>query len=400
MLTGVPRAAMGPTYPKLSRYLDEAGTDGYLLDAEGEDSTQRYLSGFHAPLSFVTLYTDGEIRLLVPDLEYRRASEESDAEGVHRHSEFDFGSKVVEHGERRAGSLVTAAFLTDRGVDSVSVPPSFPTGTATVLREQDIEVVVDLEAMVDGIRAVKTDEEVGHIAAVQRVNEEAMAAAEAVLERTTVKKGVLYLDGDVLTSERVRRTIETTVEDQGCTPCECIVASGPEAARGHAIGSGPIRAGEPIVVDIAPRDEASGYVGDMTRTLVKGEPSARIEEWYDLTGDAFQTALAAIEPGVTGEAVNDAVCEVFERAGYPTRRTNEATETGFVHNTGHGVGLDLHEQPKLSWGHGELRPGNVVTVEPGLYDPDVGGVRLEDIVVVTESGHENLNDYPRDLRVV
>lgn len=391
---------MPSTYPRLSSHLENAGTDGYLVDADGEDSDQYYLSGFHAMGNFVTLYTDGEVRLLVPDLEYSRASAESEADVIRRRSEFDFGSKVLEHGQVKADPLTTAEFLSESGVDAVSVPVSFPNGTADVLRDHGIEVVTDYDATVERIRAVKTDTEVEHVAATQRANEEAMAAAERMLAHATVEEGVLRLNRATLTSERVRQTIETTLLEAGCGLSDCIVASGAEGAKAHATGTGPIEAGEPIIIDIFPRDEESRYFGDVTRTFVKGEPDQKVREWYDLTRQAYETALEMIQPGVTGEEVNEAVCDVFEREGYPTLRTDEATESGFISTTGHGVGLDVHERPKLSWGGAELQSGHVVTVEPGLYEQGVGGVRLEDLVVVTETGYENLTDYSRELGVV
>lgn len=391
---------MAPAYPQLTNHLDEAGTDGYLVVADGTDSDQYYLSGLDTSADFATLYAGGAVRLLVPDLEYPRASGDGEADGVHRYSEFEYGRRVVEHGPTRARPLVTAAFLSERGIDSVSVPPSFPNGTADVLRDRDVEVVTDYDDTVVDVRAVKTDEEVERVAATQRATEDVMAVAEGLFERATVEEGVLHLDGSVLTSERVRRAVAAALLEAGCDGGGSVVASGAEAARAHAVGSGPIAAGEPVVVDVAPRDRETRYCADMTRTFVKGRPDATVREWYDVTREAHAVALETIQPGVTGEAVNERVCDVFERAGYPTLRTDESTRDGFTSPTGHGVGLDVHERPKLSWGGGELRPGHVVAVEPGLYEQGVGGVRLEDLVVVTETGAENLTDYPRELRVV
>lgn len=391
---------MASLYPSLTTYLDEAGTDGYLIHADGDDSNQYYLSGFRDSGSFVTLYADGDVRLLVPDLTYARARENGNADGVRRFSAFDYGDLVAEHGRAKAGPLATAAFLSVSGIDSVSVPASFPTGTTDVLRDHGITVITDYDDTVERLRAVKTDEEITYIEETQRATESAMAVVAEMLERATVEGDVLHLEGAVLTSERVRGAIESSLNDEGCEPTMCIVASGAEGALGHAVGTGPIEPGEPIIVDIAPRNEASGYVADMTRTFVKGEPGEKIREWYDVTREAYDVALDVIEPGVTGEAVNDAVCDVFEREGYQTLRTDESIEDGFIHPTGHGVGLDVHEQPKLSWGGGELRPGHVVAVEPGMYQQGVGGVRLEDLVVVTETGYDDLTDHPRKLGVV
>ncbi|WP_049921311.1 M24 family metallopeptidase [Halopiger djelfimassiliensis] len=391
---------MDSTDPQLSTVLEENGTDGYLLVASSDESNQYYLSGYRMPGVFVTLYTDDGIRLLVPDLEYTRACAESDAETVRRFSDFEYGSLVVEHGRAKARPLITAAFLSAYGIRSVSVPDSFPTGTAAILRDRGIEIEPVYDEPVERLRAVKTETEIEHVVETQRANEQAMAAAEDLLKRATVEDGVLSVDGDVLTSERVRRTIEATLLSEGCGVCDCIVAAGAEGAVGHAVGSGPIEADEPIIVDIAPQGKASGYCSDMTRTFVKGNPDPTIRDWYALVREAHDEALETIEPGVTGEAVNEAVCEVFEREGYPTPRTDEATENGFLGSTGHGVGLDVHELPRLSWGGGELQSGHVVAVEPGLYERGTGGVRLEDVVVVTETGYENLTDYPRELRVL
>jgi Xaa-Pro aminopeptidase len=226
-----------------------------------------------------------------------------------------------------------------------------------------------------------------------------MAAAESLIESATVIEGVLHHDGDPLTSERVRREIELTLVREGCALDETIVACGADAANPHDRGSGPLYADESIVVDIFPRDTETRYHADMTRTFVKGEPSGTLQEWFDLTDEARSAALDAVEPGVTGAAVHEAVCDVYEDAGLPTLRTDPETETGFIHSTGHGVGLDVHERPQVSPDGAELEPGNVVTIEPGLYDPDVGGVRIEDLIVVTEDGYENLTEYPVEFVV-
>ncbi|MXR19198.1 M24 family metallopeptidase [Halobacterium bonnevillei] len=392
---------MTPAIPRLSSHLDETDVDGYLVDAAGDDSTQYYLSGYHAPDEFVTLYADGAVAVLVSPLEYTRAKTDSDADDVRNYAEFGYREKAARMDPRRAQKLVTVEFLADYGVESVAVPVSFPTGTADLLREHGVAVTADFDYVVaDEVRAVKSDRELEHVRQTQQANEVALAEVEGLLERASVADGVLHLDGDVLTSERVRRRIERTLLEEDCAMDQCIVASGPSAARAHDSGSGPLEADVPIVVDVFPRHKETRYFGDVTRTFVKGEPTDQVEEWYDRTVEAYEAALDAIEAGVSGAAVNDAVCDVFEDAGYPTLRTHDSPEDGFFHSTGHGVGLDVHEAPYLAENAGDLEAGHVVTVEPGLYEQGTGGVRLEDLVVVTEDGYENLTDYPRDLRVV
>jgi Xaa-Pro aminopeptidase len=391
---------MTPAYPRLTSYLVQTNTDGYLISADGEDSNQYYLSDYHAPDDFVTLYADDSISLLVSGLEYTRAKSESDGDEVRKLSEFGYWNKAEEVDPRKAGKLVTADFLAESGVESVCVPNSFPVSTADVLREHGINVAWDDEYVLKEVRAIKSEREIAHIRQTQRANEDAMAVAEDLLERATVENGILHLNGDVLTSEKVRERIEITLLKQGCRMNDCIVAFGAAAARGHDSGSGPLEANTPIIIDIFPRHKRTRYFSDMTRTFVKGEPSTRTEEWYDLAYEAYKAALDTIRAGVTGEVVHDAACEVFEAEDYPTQRTDDSTEDGFNHSTGHGVGLDVHEAPHLAQRGGELEAGHVVTVEPGLYEQGTGGVRIEDLVVVTEDGYENLTEYPTSLRVV
>ena len=391
---------MDPDFATLDAYLDAHDTDGYLVDADSTDSDQYYLSGFDAPDPFVTLY-DGETHLLFPrSLEFARAKRESRAQTVERYVDFDHAELVDEYGSDEAVSHVLARFLDAYGVDSVAVPPRFPLKTADGLRARGVDVTPDTDGVVTEIRATKTDVEIDHIRAAQRANEAAMAAAEDLLDAAEVADdGTLQYDGQALPSERVKEEIEVELLRHGCSLDETIVACGADAADPHDRGSGPLSADEAIIVDIFPQSKETKYHADMTRSFCVGEPSETIQEWYDLTEAAMDAAFDVLEAGVTGKAVHDAVCDVYEDAGLSTLRSDDRTETGFIHSTGHGVGLDVHELPRLSPSGGELEPGHVVTVEPGLYDPEVGGVRIEDLVVVTAEGYENLTDYEKRLVV-
>ncbi|MFB6160086.1 MAG: M24 family metallopeptidase [Haloferacaceae archaeon] len=373
------------------------GLDGYLIDADGDDSNQRYVSGFDAPDPFLTCYTPDGVHLLVSGLEYGRARSEARAATVARLADYDHRDRVAEHGRPVGRALVVADWLADRDVGGVRVGERFPLGLADRLRDGGVRVETDPGDAVETVRATKTDREVEHVRTAQRANEAAMRTAADLIEGATVDGDELRHDGEVLTSERVKEAIETTLLRHGCALDETIVACGRDAADPHDRGSGPLLAGEPVVFDVFPRDKSTGYHADMTRTFVRGEPAERLREWHALTDEARRAALAAIEPGVTGAAVHDAVCDVYEDAGLATLRSDPRTETGFIHSTGHGVGLDVHELPRLSPDGGTLEPGHVVTVEPGLYDPEVGGVRIEDLVVVTEDGHENLTEFPVGL---
>ncbi len=391
---------MQPDFSALDARLATLEVDAYLLDAASSDPNQRYLSGFDAPDPFLSCYRPDGLALLVSGLEYGRAKRASNASAVRRPVDYDKRALVDEHGSREATKRVTARFLADFDVRSVAVPERFPVGTADGLREFDIEVIVDTENVLLTARATKAPVELDHIRTAQRANERALAAAESLLAAATPNPdGVLVVDGEPLTSERVKAEIEQTLLTHGCGLDETIVAGGRQAADPHDRGSGPLRAGEAIIIDIFPRDKTTRYHADMTRTFCVGEPSETLSAWYDLTSEALAAALDAVEPGATGREVHAAACDVYEEAGLPTLRSDPETEVGFIHNTGHGVGLAVHELPRLSPTGGELEPGHVITVEPGLYDPAVGGIRIEDIVIVTEDGHENITEYPIEFVV-
>ena len=392
---------------ELDAYLAEAGVDGYLVNADGEEADQRYLSGFDAPDPYNTLYVrgaddePGTTHLLVSTLEYGRAASEAHAETVERTAAYDAQELSEEYGPQEAGDRMLAAFCRAHGAESVAMPERAPFGPAEGLREQGVEVVVDRDETVQRVRATKTETEIDHVRDAQRANERAMARAEELFREATVADGRLQHDGEPLTSERVKTAIEVALLEDGCALDETIVACGADAADPHDRGSGPLRADEPIIVDIFPRSKKTGYYADMTRTFCVGTPSDRAREWYELTQEAKAAAMAALEggAGTLGNEVHGAVCDVYEDAGEPTLRANADTETGFIHTTGHGVGLDIHEYPRLSTAENELEAGMVVTVEPGLYDPAVGGVRIEDLVVVREDGYENLTEYPTEFAV-
>ena len=384
---------------RLDAHLAAVGVDGYLIDADGEEADQRYLSGFDAPDPYLTLYTPESLRLLVSELEYGRASEGSDADDVARLSDYDYAGKRAESGARAARRAVAAEFLADAGVGSVAVPGRFPLDTADGLRERGVTVEPDEQGIVTEIRAVKTDEEVEHVRAAQRANEAAMARAEELIAGAEVVDGVLHHEDEPLTAEAVKGAIEVELLRHGCGLDDTIVAGGAQGADPHDRGSGPLPAHEPIVVDVFPRSKETRYHADMTRTFVRGEPTEELRRRYADTHAAFEAALEVIEAGVSGAAVHDAVCDVYEERGYDTLRSDPSTSTGFIHGTGHGIGLEVHELPRLSPEGEELEAGNVVTVEPGLYDTDVGGIRIEDFVLVTEDGYENLVEYPKELVV-
>jgi Xaa-Pro aminopeptidase len=285
------------------------------------------------------------------------------------------------------------------GIERAAVPPSFPVGHADYLRANGIEITVERDLFNDRRRA-KNATEIEGIRRAQRACEAALDAARELLRRAQPNGAGLEVDGKPLTSERIKRVIEDVFADHGVEGSDMIVAHGAQAAVGHDQGSGQIGPNEPIVFDLFPRDKATGCYSDMTRTYVVGEPSDEVKEWHALVKRALETSTAGIKPGVNGRALFEEVCEQFQEAGYKTQLNKdpgEVLEDGFFHSLGHGVGLEVHELPSLGRSGHELVPGDVVTIEPGLYRSGFGGLRLEDIVLVTDDGHEVLTDYPYDL---
>jgi Xaa-Pro aminopeptidase len=275
------------------------------------------------------------------------------------------------------------------GLSEADVPAEFPLALADRLRERGIETRANHDEFARR-RRVKNSAE---LAGVRR----AQAAADAAMARAAE----LLRGGGSLTSEDVRGEMIAVCRSHGATlPADVIVASGAAGAVGHDPGSGPLREREPIIIDIWPLDDESACYADMTRTFVIGDISDELAEWHRLTREALEATRAAVRPGVNGREIYDIACDVYEQAGIPTQRTKPAGEVlrdGFFHGLGHGVGLDVHEEPGLGRSGDELLAGDVITLEPGTYRQGYGGVRLEDLILVTEDGGETLTDFPYEL---
>ena len=288
----------------------------------------------------------------------------------------------------------------DLGFASATVPEAFPLWLGDRLRTEGIELTVDA-GFFDGRRRVKTEAELAGIRRAQQAAEAGMDTCRDLLRRATAGGGGLTLDGEPLTVERVKSAMAQTFSAHGASADDFIVAPGAQGAVGHDMGSGPIRVGVPIVVDIWPRDNESFMFCDMTRTYVVGDVPDDVRKWQRLCKEALDRAISEIKDGADGRAIFDGTCEIFEAVGEPTQRTKtpgEALANGFFHGLGHGVGLEVHEEPGMGLASkAPLKAGDVVTVEPGCYRAGYGGVRLEDLVLVTMNGAANLTTYPYDL---
>jgi Xaa-Pro aminopeptidase len=361
---------------------------------------------FLAPDPVIALEDVLDLVLVVSSLEEGRARKESRATTIVNMNEY--GAQELT-GQGISGTefwaTIMERFLTERGLQRVAVAPYFPLAEADRLREMGVELVVakDLRER----RRVKRPDEIDAIEAAQRATEDAWREGVDALRRAKARSDrTLELDGAVFTAERLRAIVESALLERGYASDGAICAPGPQAADPHQIGTGPLHAGEPIVMDIFPQHKQTRYWADMTRTVSKGEPPAEIRTIYDVVRRAQDAGIKALRPGVTGREVHELVEDIIWGAGYDTLRPgqkknpSDPTPRGFIHSTGHGVGLEIHEAPAIARsGVKPLVAGDVVTIEPGVYDPVIGGVRLEDMLVITEAGARNLTQAPRELVV-
>jgi Xaa-Pro aminopeptidase len=367
-----------------------------IVATSTESSDLLYATGFWAPDPVVFFSTGRTRALVVSSLEYNRAREQA-TRGIEVFRNGDFAS-----GKRGGGfDQILVGISRKFGVSNWDVPPFFPLQYADSLRKESVEVRCGSGVFFPS-RERKTGREQAEIRRAVKLAELAMRKALDMIRAARVdSEKRLTLKGNVLTSERVRTEIDIEILRGGGGSQGTIVSCGPHAAQPHHRGEGPLRANEPIVLDIFPRLTDSGYWGDMTRTVVKGRPKVIVRRAFDAVLRARDEAKTRIRAGISASASFLTASKILAEAGFQTGRDRKTgLDHGFIHSLGHGVGLDIHEGPRLAKTNDALlKRGSVVTVEPGLYYPKWGGVRLEDLVVVTESGCETLTQFETELEI-
>jgi len=370
----------------LSAAIRNNGDDAYVVYASSRDADMRYLTHFTTSDPFVYVKKPNKKGvIIVSQMEVGRATREATADVMTRTQAGLPDILKKEPDPTRA----LAQMIAGQTGKKILVPQNFPLALANALAEH-CTVTVD-NATVMSMRAVKTGEEIQSLKTVQRVTQAAMGRAVSLIRSASVKKGILHAKGKPLTSERIKYCLHSTLLEQGCYATDTIVSCGEDTAVPHMTGTGPLRADEPIVIDLFPVHEKSGYYADMTRTVVKGEPSKEIGEMYSVLREAKRQAISRVKAGVSGADVHQGVVDFFKDHGY------ESNTQGFVHNLGHGVGLQVHEQPTVGPSGKALVKGNVITIEPGLYYSGIGGVRIEDMGVVGRTRFENFTSFPEEL---
>ncbi len=353
--------------------------------------------GYSVPDPVFFFETGGKKILMLSALEIERGKREAKVDEVVLYNEY------VDRG--KADNVpAEIAFLKERGVEKIIVPETLPFSLGKVLLSHfDVEVQ---EKPFYHERAIKTESEIREIAKAQAAVETALREGMEFLKGCLVQEGLLSHDdfpGVPIASQHVRTIIDAALYRQGYLGVETIVACGAEASDPHCKGYGTLKPKEPIVIDIFPRSLETLYFADMTRTVFKGEPDEKMKRMYDTVLQAQAMAIAGMKNGADGRSIEQGVRDFFGTREYPTV-LDKSPVSGFIHSLGHGVGIDIHEEPGISVKkESTLETGNVVTIEPGLYyhqETEIipsGGIRIEDMLLVTDTGSRNLTSFPKTL---
>jgi len=373
--------------------------ENLLMVADSDhDANMLYAVGMFVPDPFIFLRLDGKNLIVLSDLEIDRALRSAP------HCEVLSLSTSLEQLRKNRVKKpklanVVAALLRERKAKKVHVPSNFPLGLARQLRDLDIKIKVKSGSFFPE-RELKTPEEVKKLSAALMMAEVGLAEAIQALKRSKIgKKGQILYHGVALTSEKLRSIIDIAIIQAGGLARHTIVAGGKQGCDPHERGHGPLRANQPIIIDVFPHSQKTGYFGDITRTVVKGRANEGVRKLYRTVAEGQEIAFRQVANAKKGIDVHKAVNDYFKRQGYSTGKKDGRMQ-GFFHGTGHGLGLEVHEAPRISPTSSDtLRTGHVVTIEPGLYYPEVGGVRLEDVAYISETGTRNLTKFEKQLEV-
>jgi len=344
---------------------------------------------------FIFLQQNGKRTLVLSDLEIDRAKKNAKADEFVMFSQLE---REVQGKAKKAPPYekVLAHFLTKRGVRRAKVPANFPLGFANEIKQKGIALETS-EGLFWPAREKKTAEEIRLLERALRITETGMKRGMEILKASKLGAGKkLKWSGKTLTSEILRAEIDSAILRAGGVPTNTIVAGGDQACDPHERGFGPLQANSLIILDIFPRDAKTGYWGDMTRTVVRGRASEQQRKLWEAVKAGQALALKRIKAGVDGMSIHKAITELFDRRGFPTEVRN-GRRVGFFHGTGHGLGLEIHEYPRLQ--KVTLKAGQCLTVEPGLYYPGIGGARIEDVVIVEKDGCRILSKFPKQLEI-
>lgn len=373
------------------------GTARLIIADSEKNANLYYATRFLAPDPFIFIQDNGHRILVMSDLEVDRAKAQSSVEEV-----LSF-SRVADAIKKRGVAQPTMMDVVDevlksRKLTELAVPTDFGVAYADALRKRGYTITPTPEPFFPE-RMVKSAEEIALLTESLRITEASLAGAIELLRSAEIRQdGALILAGKPLTVELLRKTMHLTMMERDCVAQHTIIAPGAQAVDPHNEGSGLLRAHEPIVMDVFPQHARSRYFADITRTVVRGKASPKVKKMFEAVKHGQEIAYGMIKDGVDGAAVHNAILKYFDEQGFKTGEQGGRMQ-GFFHGTGHGVGLEIHEPPRVSPKADVLKAGMVVTVEPGLYYLDAGGMRIEDMVVVEKNGCRVLNEAPKMLEI-
>lgn len=367
-----------------------------MVASSEQDANMYYATRFLVPDDFVYFQIRGKSYALMSDLEVDRARKEAEVDEIISIS--DLAQSFLKKENRRPSYMeLIGWFALSKKAASFFVPENFPLYYADSLRKQGLKITVKNSPFFDK-RTLKTTQEAKAIEIAIRCVEIAFKEIVLLLKKSKIRGNRIYAGAQMLTSENLRARLNARLLELNCVGPRAIIACGKHAVDPHDEGSGPLLPHQSIIFDIFPRHMKSRYHADFSRTLVKGKASAKLKAMYDAVYKGQEIAFKMIKPGVDASAVHEKIQKYFESLGFKTGNINGRMQ-GFFHGTGHGLGLDVHEEPRVGRAHDILKPGHVVTIEPGLYYAGIGGVRLEDVVLVTKKGCRNLTRFPRFLEI-
>ena len=392
----------------LDNILAEKGVEALLLYADSyKDANMYYLTKFLAPDPFIFLKkADTEPLIVVNQMEYPRAQKQSVVKAVKSYTDYNYLKSLKTAKNPQLGAIKFFTKIVKKEFNKgtkICVPANFPVIGADVLRKEGL-TVTPMFGVVEKARETKDIHEIEEIKAVQAVNERVTSQAiEMIAESEVGNNGILQLKGETLTVGKLKSFFGTKLLENGClSEDDIIVACGTKSSDPHYLGEleDKLKANQPIILDIYPRSLQKRYWTDMTRTVVKGKAPEKLKKMFNAVSEAKNASLEAIKAGALGSRVYDVCCNVLEKAGYETTRGGKKVIKGMTHSLGHGVGLEIHESPRMNeLSTFSLKEHNVVTVEPGLYDPQIGGIRLEDTIEVTKKGYHNLTNMETQLEI-
>lgn len=361
-----------------------------IYDSTDNSPDLFYACKFKAPDPIIYFQFRGKSHLVLNDLEIDRGNAEAKVDKVLNLREF------AKDGKKISITGVLKNIIKAYKPEKIQVPYNFPSYLFKELKESYKNIEPSSETMFYKKRLIKDNIETKNIHEVMKKTESVLSKIAKIIKTSKIRNGKLYYNARILTSDFLRNFCQKELAERNLSCPDCIISSGYHSSLPHHHGTGPIKESSPIVVDIFPKDLNNGYYGDITRTFCKGTPTKELIKMYKTVLKGQRLGLKLIKAGVNGSFVHKKIENKFNEEGFFTSHTEKGSQ-GFIHSTGHGLGLEIHEMPRISKIKEILREGNIVTVEPGLYYPEIGGVRIEDTVLVTKTGIKNLTSFPKIL---